>query len=110
MFLIEVICVLTIIIIALASYAIIQLRLIGLNIKDFWSFIEANQVLDKLYAFSIKYNNLSQQEQVLFMVEAEKVFSAFDKVPTAIWEDEYQKYSKVLDVYKEIKMLRWTSL
>ena len=93
----------------LIAYSILQLRLAGLNVKDFWSFIEANQMLDKLYAFSKKYEKMSPQEQIIFLMEAEKVFKAFDKVPQIIWEDEYQKYSDVLNTYKDIKVLRWTS-
>ena len=42
-------------------------------------------------------------------MEAEKVFNAFDKVPKIIWEEEYDKYSEVLDTYKNIKVLRWVS-
>ena len=97
------------IIFSLAAYAVMQIKLIGLNVKDFWSFIEANQTLDKLYRFSKRYGNLSSQEQVIFLTEAEKVFSAFEKVPNALWEEEYQKYMDVLNTYKDIKVLRWAS-
>ena len=38
--------------IALAGYSGVQIKLFGLNVKDFWSFIEANQILDKLYELS----------------------------------------------------------
>ena len=95
--------------IALAGYAVVQIKLFGLNVKDFWSFIEANQMLDKLYIFAKKYENLSAQEQVIYLTEAEKIFTAFDKVPTALWEEEYEKYSKVLDKYKDIKVQRWNA-
>ena len=47
--------VLIFIIFALAIYAIMQIKLAGIEVKDFWSFIEANQILDKLYEFSKKY-------------------------------------------------------
>ena len=97
------------VIFALSAYAVLQLRLAGLNVKDFWSFIQANQMLDKLYAFSKKYEKMSPQEQVIFLMEAEKVFNAFDKVPQIIWEEEYQKYRDVLNTYKDIKVLRWNS-
>ena len=40
-------------------------------------------------------------------MEAEKVFNAFDRVPDMLWEDEYQKYTKVLDMYRDIKLVRW---
>ena len=104
-----VIYILVLVIFALILYAVMQLKLAGINIKDFWSFIEANQMLDKLYAFSKRYNKMSQQEQIIFLMEAEKVFDAFDKVPKMIWEEEYDKYSDVLDTYKNIKVLRWQS-
>lgn len=97
------------IIIALIGYAVVQIKLFGLNVKDFWSFIEANQILDKLYKFSKKYEKLSTQEQIIYLSEAEKIFTAFDKVPTSLWEEEYQKYSEVLDKYKDIKVERWNS-
>ena len=42
-------------------------------------------------------------------MEAEKVFNAFEKVPKIIWEEEYEKYTEVLDTYKNIKVLRWVS-
>lgn len=100
---------LLLIIFALIGYSIMQLKLAGIKVKDFWSFIEANQMLDKLYAFSKRYEKMSPQEQVIFLMEAEKVFNAFDKVPKMIWEEEYEKYKDVLDTYKDIKVLRWAS-
>lgn len=96
-------------IVALAGYAVMQIKLAGMNVKDFWSFIEANQILDKLYEFSQKYKTLNKQQQVVYLMEAEKVFTAFDKIPDIIWEDEFKKYDEVLKKYKEIKMERWIS-
>ena len=81
----------------------------GMNVRDFWSFIKANETLDKLYLFSLKYDKLSPQQQVLFLAEAEKIFDAFDKVPDALWEEEYTKYMEILNKYKDIKMVRWES-
>jgi len=94
-------------ILILALFAIAQIKVAGMKVKDFWSFIEANQMLDKLYKFSIKYDKLSSTDQLIFLSEAEKVFNAFDKVPDMLWEEEYQKYMEVLDKYKDIKMIRW---
>ena len=91
----------------LVGFAVLQIRLSGIKVKDFWSFIEANQMLEKLYRFAKKYERLSPQEQLIFLHEAEKVFEAFDKVPDMLWEEEYQKYMDVLDKYKSIKMVRW---
>lgn len=104
-----IIYILTFIVFALIAYSVMQLRLAGLNVKDFWSFIQANQMLDKLYAFSKRYEKMSPQEQIIFLMEAEKVFNAFEKVPKMIWEEEYEKYTDVLNTYKDIKVLRWAS-
>ena len=100
--------VLIFVIFALVLFAIAQIRLAGMKVKDFWGFIEANQVLDKLYRFAKKYERLSPQEQLIFLTEAERVFTAFDKVPNMLWEEEYQKYMDVLDKYKNIKVIRWS--
>ena len=91
----------------LAMFAYVQIKIAGMKVKDFYSFIQANQMLDKLYRFSKKYEKLSSQDQLIFLMEAEKVFSAFDKVPDILWEEEYQKYMDVLDKYKDIKVVRW---
>ena len=95
------------IIFALIAYAVMQLKLFGIKIKDFWTFIDANQMFDKLYKFAMQYENMSPQEQVIYLSEAEKIFNAFDKVPDALWEEEYDKYKEVLNKYKDIKMFRW---
>jgi len=107
MLLIGIIYILMILIFILTIFAYAQIKAAGMNVKDFYGFIEANQTLDKLYKFSKKYEKLSSQDQLIFLVEAEKVFDAFDKVPDLLWEEEYQKYMDVLDKYKDIKMLRW---
>ena len=103
-----IIYVLIFLIFALVLFAIAQIRLAGMKVKDFWGFIEANQILDKLYRFARKYERLSPQEQLIFLTEAEKVFTAFDKVPDMLWEEEYQKYMDVLDKYKNLKVIRWS--
>ena len=72
------------IIVGLIGYAIVQIKTFGMNVKDFWSFI-------------------------IYLKEAEEIFNAFDKVPNALWEDEYEKYNTVLEKYKDIKMLRWAN-
>ena len=95
------------IIFALIAYAVRQLEIFGIKIRDFWTFIDANQMLDKLYKFAMQYENMSPQEQVIYLSEAEKIFNAFDKVPDALWEEEYDKYKEVLNKYKDIKMFRW---
>jgi hypothetical protein len=98
---------LLIIIVALVGYAIVQIKLFGITVKDFWNFVEANQILDRLYEYSKKYDKLNQQEQVLYLKEAEVIFDAFDKMPNELWEEEYDKYMTILEKYKEIKMARW---
>ena len=104
-----IIYILVFIIFSLISFAVMQIKLAGINVRDFWSFIEANQLLDELYIFAQRKNKISPQEEIIFLMEAEKVFEAFDKVPDMLWEEEYQKYREVLNRYKDIKMLRWAS-
>ena len=109
MAILTIIYILVFIIFALIAYAILQIKMFGMKIKDFWSFIEANQMLDKLYKFARQYENMSPQEQIIYLAEAEKIFNAFDNVPDTFWEEEYDKYKEVLKKYKDIKMLRWAS-
>ena len=52
---------------------------------------------------------MTPQEQIVFLSEAEKVFAAFDKIPDMVWEDEYRKYSQVVDAYKNIRVERWSN-
>ncbi len=109
MAILTIIYILVFIIFALIAYAILQIKMFGMKIKDFWSFIEANQMLDKLYKFARQYENMSPQEQIIYLAEAEKIFNAFDNVPDTLWEEEYDKYKEVLKKYKDIKMLRCAS-
>ena len=105
--LIAIIYILIFIIFGLVAFSVLQLKIAGIKVKDFWSFIQANQMLDKLYVFSKRYQAMSPQEQIIFLSEAEKVFEAFDKIPDMVWEDEYRKYSQVVDAYKSIRLARW---
>ena len=98
---------LLLIIVMLIALAVFQIKMAGMNVKDFWSFIKANETLDKLYAFSKKYEKLTTNEQLVFLREAERVFDAFDKVPNVLWEEDYQKYMEVLSKYKDIRLVIW---
>ena len=109
MALLTIVYVLIFVIFALVIYAVMQIRMFGMKVKDFWGFIEANQMLDKLYIFAKQYERMTPQEQVIYLTEAEKIFKAFDKVPDELWEEEYDKYKEVLSKYNDIRMLRWTS-
>ena len=109
MIILMIIYMLILIIFALIIYAVMQIKMFGMNVKDFWSFIEANQMLDKLYIFAKQYENMTAQEQVIYLSEAEKIFKAFDKVLNELWDEEYQKYKEVLKKYNDIRMLRWSS-
>lgn len=104
---IVVIGILIFIIITLIMFAIMQINMAGIEVKDFWSFIKANEELDKLYLFSKKYNKMSPQEKIIFLQETEKMSNAFEKIPSIIWEDEYSKYRDVMDKYRDIKVDRW---
>ena len=104
-----IIVILLMIIVFLAVLAVMQIRMAGMDSNDFWSFIKANETLNKLYAFSVKYEKLTPQQQVLFLKEADEVFEAFRKVPDALWEDDYEKYMEILNKYKDIRITRWES-
>ncbi len=104
---ITIVYLLVFVIFVLIAIAVMQIRMAGIKIKDFASFIQANEVLDKLYNFSKRYKTLSPQEQIIFLAEAEKVFAAYDKIPSMVWEEEYRKYSEVLQTYQNIRMMRW---
>ena len=95
-----IICILITVILFLALLAVAQIKMAGMEVKDFVSFIKANETLNKLYAFSIKYEKLTPQQQVLFLKEADTIFDAFGKVPDALWEEEYQKYMEILNKYE----------
>lgn len=109
MIFVAIILILITIILCLSVLAVAQIKMAGMNVKDFWTFIQANDTLNKLYAFSVKYEKLTPQQQVLFLKEADTIFSAFDKVPDALWEEEYNKYMEILNKYKDIKISRWES-
>lgn len=91
----------------LISMSVLQMRNAGIKIKDFMSFIKANDSLDKLAVFAKRYDKMSPQEQVIYLAEAEKMFDAFDKIPESVWEEEHDKYNAVLEKYRDIKVMRW---
>lgn len=105
--LLAVIFILLIFIVLLIIVAINQMQEAGIKVKDFVTFIRANENLDSLYKFAKRYDQMSPQEQVIYLAEAEKMFEAFDRIPETVWEDEHDKYSKVLDTYKNIRVMRW---
>ena len=107
--LLTIVYILIFLVFALVMYAVMQIKLAGMQVKDFWGFIEANQMLDKLNSFAKQYQSMSPQEQVIYLAEAEKIFTAFDKVPEELWDEEYEKYKQVLKKYNDIKMFRWAS-
>lgn len=102
-----IIVILIMFIVLLIATAVMQLKMAGIKVRDFYSFICANDKLDKLYVFAQRYNKMSPQEQLIYLVEAERMFDAFDKIPESVWEEEHDKYAKVLDTYKSIKIMRW---
>ena len=104
-----IIVVLVSMIVFLAALSVFQIKMAGIEVKDFWSFIKANDTLNKLYAFSKKYEKLTPQQQILFMQEADIIFDAFGKVPDMLWEEEYEKYMEILTKYKDIRVSRWES-
>ena len=92
----------------IAAYVCFRIKASGMNVKDFFEFIFAINDLDTLYIYSKRKNSMSDVEQKAFLREAEKLFSKFEKIPSMIWEDEYEKYSQVLETYRSIRLLRWS--
>ena len=84
-----------------------KIKLAGMEVKDFFEFILAINDLDSLYIFSKNNKEMTKSEQVAFLKEAEKIFNIFEKIPSLIWEDEKEKYNKVLETYRNIRVLRW---
>ena len=107
MTILAIIFILLIFIVILIAMSVAQMQLAGIKVKDFVSFIKANDSLDKLAVFAKKYNEMSPQEQVIYLAEAEKMFDAFDKIPESVWEEEHDKYNEVLEKYRDIKVMRW---
>ena len=85
-----------------AAYVCLRIKASGMNVKDFFEFIFAINDLDALYIYSKKKSHMSDVEQKAFLKEAEKLFDKFEKIPSMIWEDEYEKYSQVLETYKTL--------
>ena len=52
---VAIIILLVLMIILLSLLAVLQIKMAGIEVKDFWSFIKANDTLNKLYAFSVRY-------------------------------------------------------
>lgn len=105
--LLAIIFILIILIVLLIFVAIAQLRAAGIKVTDFYSFVKANESLDQLYIFAERYNKMTPQEQLIYLMEAEKMLAAFDKVPDVMWSDEQNKYDTVVDTYKKIRLDRW---
>lgn len=88
----------------------LKIKASGMNVKDFFEFITAINDLDNLYMYSRSNIKMTDKEQTLFLKQAEDLFSKFEKIPSMIWEDEYEKYSKVLETYKDIRLLKWSEM
>lgn len=97
-------------IVAVGGVICIKIKAAGMNVKDFFQFVLAMNDLDNLYIYSKNNKYMTENEQILFLKEAEKLFSIFEKIPSMIWEDEYEKYETVLETYKDIRVLRWADI
>ena len=105
--LLAIIFILIVLIIVLIVMAVAQLRSAGIKVTDFYSFVKANESLDQLYIFAQKYNKMTPQEQLIYLIEAERMLAAFDKVPEVMWADEQGKYNEVVSTYQKIRLDRW---
>ncbi len=93
--------------IAVIGCVCLKIKASGMNVKDFLDFVFAINDLDNLYFYSKNKIKMTENEQKIFLKEAEKLFAKFEKVPSMLWEDEYEKYESVLEMYKNIRLLNW---
>jgi len=105
--LVNIVYILVLISILVLIYIKMQLSSIGLTITEFLEFIKANEVLEKLNNRTYTYQNFNDDDKLIFLIESERVFKIFDKVPNVLWEDLYPAYNNVLNTYRDIKLLRW---
>ncbi len=70
----------------------LKIKASGMNVKDFFEFILAINDLDNLYIYSKCNIKMNEIEQTAFLKDAEALFSKFEKIPSIIWEEEYEKY------------------
>ena len=52
--LVAIVLILIMMVVFLGLLAVVQIRMAGMKVVDFWSFVKANETLNKLYAFSKK--------------------------------------------------------
>ena len=98
------------IVITIAGLICLRIKSSGMNVKDFFEFVLAINDLDDLYVYSKNNIKMTDKEQLLFLKQAEEIFKKFEKVPSMIWEDEYEKYEQVLETYKNIRLLKWSEI
>ena len=72
-----IIVILLIIIVLLIIASISQIQMAGIKVKDFVSFIKANEDLDRLAIFAKRYEKMSPQEQIALQAVYNIVDSAF---------------------------------
>lgn len=92
------------------GFICLKIKSSGMNVKDFFNFVLAINDLDNLYIYSKCNLKMNESEQNAFLKQAEVLFSKFEKIPSMIWEDEYEKYEQVLETYKNIRMSKWSNM
>lgn len=92
------------------GFVCLKIKSSGMDVKDFLDFVLAINDLDNLYIYSKCNLKMNESEQNAFLKQAEIVFSKFEKIPSMIWEDEYEKYEQVLETYKSIRMSKWSNM
>ncbi len=103
MVLLKIIYILVFIIFGLVTYAVMQIKLAGMNVKDFWSFVEANQTLDKLYEFSKRYEKLTVQQQIIYLKQAEEILMPLIKYQMFYGKKSMKNIAQYLKNTKTLK-------
>lgn len=82
---IVIIYVLALIIVALIVFSIMQIKVAGMNVKDFAEFIQANQILDDLYEVTKKYERMDRKRKIsIFNGSRKSIFSFWQSAKHAL--------------------------
>lgn len=79
----------------------------GLTWSSIFKFLNATIKLDELAKQSNYYRNFNKEQRDNFLKDSQEVFDSFEGMPRMLWEEYDVTYSKLIDIYKSIRMLKW---
>ena len=94
----------------LIAFAVFQIKSAGMKVKDFWTFIKANETLDKLYVFSLRYKKrrglMINKRDMMDLIKALDSFNKLnEQISTLIGGSNIknEKYNGLYKIYDVIK-------